>query len=90
MTNQQALIVCRCENVTWDDLQQTAKEHHCSARELKLRTRAGMGHCGGRVCRSMINAISQEGHGPPSTLVFRPPVRPIPFHLFLEDGEENE
>lgn len=43
MTNKNNLIVCRCEEVTYGQLQSTIAEYNCSARELKLRTRAGMG-----------------------------------------------
>ncbi|MFP3821983.1 (2Fe-2S)-binding protein, partial [Bacillus sp. SIMBA_008] len=51
MTNKDHLIVCRCEEVTYGQLQSTIAAYKCSARELKLRTRAGMGFCGGRTCR---------------------------------------
>ena len=45
------LIICRCEEVSLEDIENTASKYSCSARELKLRTRAGMGYCGGRTCR---------------------------------------
>ena len=54
MTNKDHLIVCRCEEVTYGQLQSTIADYKCSARELKLRTRAGMGFCGGRTCRMMM------------------------------------
>ncbi len=40
-----ATIVCRCEDVTYEKLQQAA-----SARGAKLHTRCGMGACQGRIC----------------------------------------
>jgi NAD(P)H-nitrite reductase large subunit len=49
---RQDTILCRCENVTFGELQ-TAK----SAREAKLHTRCGMGACQGRVCGPIVEAL---------------------------------
>jgi len=77
------LIVCRCEEVTLADLLETAQAYQCTARELKLRTRAGMGCCGGRTCRTLIDQIIEQttGQVPSHTvpLGYQPPVRPISF-----------
>ena len=75
--------MCRCEEVTYEMLVDTARNHNCTARELKLRTRAGMGYCGGRTCRSMIDKIAEtmentENHKQVS-LKYQAPVRPITF-----------
>ncbi|HLR75326.1 MAG TPA: (2Fe-2S)-binding protein [Virgibacillus sp.] len=75
------LIICRCEEVSLQDIKDTADAYKCSAREVKLRTRAGMGYCGGRTCRPAVDAILNEitgekpGHKIP--LKVQPPVRPI-------------
>ena len=50
-------IICRCEEVSLEDIQNTAIKYQCSAREVKLRTRAGMGYCGGRTCRPAVDAV---------------------------------
>ena len=74
-------IICRCEEVSLEDIQQTASNYSCSAREVKLRTRAGMGYCGGRTCRPAVDAVleavtgERAGHDIP--LKVQPPVRPI-------------
>ncbi|WP_308216631.1 (2Fe-2S)-binding protein [Pseudalkalibacillus decolorationis] len=77
------MIICRCEEVTYKDIYQTVEHHQCSSRETKLRTRAGMGYCGGRTCRTFVDQIVAEVYGEPSgdaiPLKYRPPVRPIPF-----------
>lgn len=74
------MVICRCEEVSLKDLVETANEYNCSAREVKLRTRAGMGHCGGRTCRPAVDAVLQEATGEaPSNdvpLKVQPPVRP--------------
>lgn len=75
------ITICRCEEVTLEDIKNTAKKYQCSAREIKLRTRAGMGYCGGRTCRPAVDAVMEQvtgekpGHDIP--LKVQPPVRPI-------------
>ncbi|GGB42275.1 (2Fe-2S)-binding protein [Virgibacillus dakarensis] len=76
------MIVCRCEEITYQDLVETAANYNCSARELKLRTRAGMGYCGGRTCRCMVDKIAatlESQKQTQITLKYQPPVRPISF-----------
>lgn len=77
------LIICRCEEVTLEDLNKTAKKYNCTARELKLRTRAGMGYCGGRTCRPAVDKVIYNATGEQPIhdipLKVQPPVRPIPL-----------
>lgn len=77
------LIICRCEEVTLENLMKTAEKHHCTARELKLRTRAGMGYCGGRTCRPAVDQIISDitGEKPQNDIPLKvqPPVRPVPL-----------
>ncbi|MBO1626296.1 pyridine nucleotide-disulfide oxidoreductase [Bacillus cereus] len=74
-------VICRCEEVTYKELLHTANTYNCSTRELKLRTRAGMGFCGGRTCRCALESFisSQEQNRQP--LKHQPPVRPVTFDL---------
>lgn len=77
------MIVCRCEEVTYDELINTADKYKCSSRELKLRTRAGMGYCGGRTCRSMIESIVEkenEREDEQVPLKYQAPIRPVSFN----------
>lgn len=78
---QEDLIVCRCEEVALKELEETAKKFNCSPRELKLRTRAGMGFCGGRTCRpavdKVISHLTEENPTDAVPLKVAPPVRPI-------------
>lgn len=80
--SENEMIICRCEEVTYGELKNTAETYNCSARELKLRTRAGMGYCGGRTCRSMVDSIahaSTERDVTQVTLKYQPPIRPVSF-----------
>jgi len=82
----QDVIICRCEEVSLKELEETAKKFNSTARELKLRTRAGMGFCGGRTCRPAVDDIlSQLTDAAPTDAIplkVQPPVRPVPLdHL---------
>lgn len=82
-------IICRCEEVSLEDLVETMQKHSCTSRELKLRTRAGMGYCGGRTCRNLIDKIvdRETGKERPNDipLGYQPPVRPIHFFAMGSD-----
>ncbi len=60
--------------------------------QIKRLTRAGMGACQGRRCRTQIACLLAESSGVPVSQVpmasFRSPVRPVPLHL-LADGQES-
>jgi len=75
------IIVCRCEEVSLLTLLDTMQKHACSPRELKLRTRAGMGSCGGRICSGMLTRIAgqEQQHEDGLPLKIRPPIRPLSF-----------
>lgn len=77
------LIVCRCEEVTLARLAETFSSYGCSSREAKLRTRAGMGICGGRTCRPLIEQLTALHGGleqdAPLPLKVQQPVRPVTF-----------
>ncbi|MBO1911765.1 (2Fe-2S)-binding protein [Microvirga sp. 3-52] len=87
------LIICRCEEVSLEDIENTASLYNCSARELKLRTRAGMGYCGGRTCRPAVDAVLEEvtGEKPGNDIPLKvqPPVRPVSLSV-LGGKKRNE
>ena len=91
MTNKEALVICRCEEVTYGKLFVTADEYQCTARELKLRTRAGMGFCGGRTCRvtvdRIIESVVPDKKEAKIPLKYQPPIRPVTFGTV---GENND
>lgn len=73
-------IVCRCEDVTAEDISDALASGVCTAQEVKFSTRAGMGFCQGRVCRTAIEELlCQSGIAPEeggSSMTVRLPVRP--------------
>lgn len=74
-------IVCRCEDVTEQDIHDALGSGVCTAQEVKFQTRAGMGFCQGRVCRTAVEQLLDQGRVDPeeggSSMTVRLPVRPI-------------
>jgi len=74
MSDSEGALVCRCEEVSYEEMRVAIAAGAMSGRELKLRTRMGMGACQGRVCRSVILRVLGP-MGPEDDLSFRSPVR---------------
>ena len=74
-------IVCRCEDVTRDEITAAIAAGAANAQEIKMRTRAGMGPCQGRVCRpaleQMVGVEDDVLLSTSSALTVHLPVRPV-------------
>lgn len=81
-------IVCRCEEVTESEVAAAMSMGAATPRELKLRTRVGMGSCQGRVCRPLVHRLLGPVLGPDDMTV-RPPVRLTTVEDILQ-GEMDE
>lgn len=77
------LIVCRCEEVTAETLEAAYDSGAVTSRQLKMKTRATMGACQGRVCRHLIEAwVHDKNTEAPHSieqLSYRQPIRPVTF-----------
>lgn len=72
------VIICRCEEITDEEIAAAVAEGAASPREVRLRTRAGMGVCGGRTCRHAVARLLAEAGLPEAPGPrWRPPVRPV-------------
>lgn len=86
------LVICRCEEVTRDEILEVVRGGAESVNTVKRLTRAGMGLCQGKICgRLLSQLLSRELKIPMSEmepLSVRPPVRPIKFSALAtkEDG----
>ena len=81
-----ALVVCRCENVTAGTLRETARSQGADEiNRLKALSRVGMGRCQGRICGVAAAEILAQATGQPVHLVGRlrgqAPIKPIPIAL---------
>jgi NAD(P)H-nitrite reductase large subunit len=74
-------VICRCEDVTATEVRAAIDAGACNAQEVKMRTRAGMGSCQGRVCRPAVEAmVGVTGEGvlrSNSAMTVHLPVRPV-------------
>ena len=79
--NEQGKLVCRCEEVTEEEVRQAIKDGAKTLKGIKMITRAGMGVCQGRSCSKIISHILAEETGISIDKIkpagYRPPLRPI-------------
>ena len=84
-------IVCRCEDITTEDVLAAIDQGFQTVEEIKRVLRCGMGPCQGRTCTPLITGLlsrktgkSAAGIERPTT---RPPLQPLPLSIFA--GEEE-
>jgi|GEM_PF-340928 len=81
-------IICRCEDITEEEIVQKIKEGYQTMDDLKRILRVTMGLCQGKGCRRHIAKIlSRELNMPVEKIAqptFRPPVKPIPISATAE------
>ena len=86
------LLICRCEEVTKQDIVDAICEGFTTVHAVRKRTRAGMGFCQGKTCGRVVQQIiSQYAHLAPDTVEparVRPPVRPISGDVFGKGDDE--
>ncbi len=76
-------IICRCEDITEEEIVQKIKEGYRTMDELKRILRVTMGLCQGRGCRRHIVRIISRELGIPVEKIkqptYRPPTKPVPI-----------
>lgn len=76
-------LVCRCEEATAGEVRAAVREGCATPKEVKDWTRAGMGLCQGRICRSLVaQIIAEERRIAPAEVPrgsVRPPIKPVPM-----------
>ena len=83
------ILICRCEDITQEDIEQAIDEGYTTLEELKCRLRLGMGPCQGRSCLSLARRILCQKTGKkPSEIDFpstRPPLIPVKIGTLVCD-----
>lgn len=86
--------ICRCEEITEDEIRQAIEEGACTVNGVKKRTGAGMGLCQGRTCRKLIARMIEQHYemkpGEVESSTVRAPVRPVKVDTFLCQCEPPE
>ncbi|MEY8372534.1 (2Fe-2S)-binding protein [Merdimmobilis hominis] len=74
-------IVCRCEDISMEELLKTIGDGNLTLNEVKLATRASMGPCQGKTCISLIMKELSTAAGKPVEELggprYRVPVKPV-------------
>jgi len=76
-----AVVVCRCEEVTAGDLRRAVGQGCQGPNQAKAFTRAGMGPCQGRICGTVVATVLADALGRSPGEVgharVRPPLKPV-------------
>ncbi|MTI70469.1 MAG: (2Fe-2S)-binding protein [Firmicutes bacterium] len=87
-------IICRCSDVTKEDIRKVINEGFTTFEEIKRILRVGMGPCQGRTCTLLVlKEISDITKIPIKDLMpatFRPPVKGIKLGLIKDGRLEDE
>ena len=82
-------IICRCEEITEDEIIKAIKDGATTVDEIKKFTRAGMGLCQGRTCRRTVEKILAKELNKSveeiKTSSYRAPVRPVKMYVLEEE-----
>ncbi len=84
---KQEVIICRCQEVTLEEIRKAVADGAVTVTGVKKRTKAGMGMCQGKTCDRLIAAIISEETGIPMDSLrpdtLRAPVRPIEIQWLI-------
>ena len=89
-------ILCRCEDITLEEVKAAVAAGARTIGEVKMITRSGMGNCQGRMCeRSVTGAIIRElideqvSPEMVGAYSIRPPLQPLPLEYLAKAGTEE-
>lgn len=83
------VFICRCEDLTQEEIEQAIDEGFTTLEELKCRLRLGMGPCQGRSCLSLARRTlcqkTEKSTGDITVPASRPPVVPVSLGTLASD-----
>lgn len=83
------IIICRCEEITRQEIEKAIEAGCCDLDAIKRATRAGMGMCQSKSCTSVIARMISQMTGIPMAEITpftkRAPLRPIKASALNED-----
>ena len=86
------VFVCRCEEVTREEIQKAIEDGATTVKGIKVRTEAGMGLCQGRTCRRIVSQmLSQSGARPAAEVLpptTRTPVRTAKISEYINEEDD--
>jgi len=86
-------IICRCEDITEEDVIKAIDEGYTDLEELRKKLRVGMGPCQGRVCIQLVTKILEKKTGRKVSKIplptSRPPIVPVSLGTLASDKDEK-
>ena len=86
------IIICRCQEVTRQEILDAIEQGATTVDGVTRRTRAGMGLCQGKTCERLVAKIISQETGIPMEQILpqtkRMPVRPVKIGIL--GGSEDE
>ncbi len=86
------IIICRCQEVTRQEILDAIEQGATTVDGVKRRTRAGLGLCQGKTCERLVAKIISQETGIPMEQILpqtkRMPVRPVKIGIL--GGSEDE
>jgi NAD(P)H-nitrite reductase large subunit len=83
------ILICRCEDLTQEEIEKAIDEGYSTLDELKCRLRLGMGPCQGRSCISLARRVLCQKTGKTQEEIIlpisRPPVVPVSLGTLASD-----
>jgi bacterioferritin-associated ferredoxin len=87
----QKTFICRCEDLTVEEIEQAIDEGFTTLDELKGKLRLGMGPCQGRGCLSLARRILCQKTGKNTAEITlpttRPPTTPVSLGTLASDDQ---
>jgi bacterioferritin-associated ferredoxin len=85
------IFICRCEDLTEEEIIQAIDEGYTTLEELKCKLRLGMGPCQGRSCLSLARRILCQKTGIKTEEITlpasRPPIVPVSLGTLASDDK---
>lgn len=86
----QSTIVCRCEEITVEDLETAISQGAETFDDVKRLTRSGMGICQAKTCRTVISELIAEIKAKSIAEIpvprLRMPLRPLPVRVLAANN----
>ena len=83
------VFICRCEDITQEEIEKAIEEGYTTLEELKCKLRLGMGPCQGRSCLSLARRVLCQKTGKKTEEIIlpasRPPLVPISIGTLASD-----
>ncbi|AIO19698.1 Hydrogen cyanide synthase subunit HcnB [Candidatus Izimaplasma bacterium HR1] len=87
--NKKDIIICRCEDVTLDDLHKIFEEGYTTFEDIKRILRVGMGPCQGNTCQLLVQREIAKFLKKPLKSIETHKIRPLITGVKLKSIVEN-